>query len=158
MDIYGQMPRPPPPNQQPLPEYGLVPGAYPHGSSGHPQELRNDSVMGSAYSYGFPSHSYPLPRKRRGNLPKDATKVMKEWFGKHKDSPYPTEEQKQELVRLTRLNMSQVCCYFFFTSGLMDSSQLGIDADKFLAIPIVRIARNLSPSISSRNIKMAKSL
>ncbi|KAE9968038.1 hypothetical protein EG328_007814 [Venturia inaequalis] len=112
MDIYGQMPRPPPPNQQPLPEYGLVPGAYPHGSSGHPQELRNDSVMGSAYSYGFPSHSYPLPRKRRGNLPKDATKVMKEWFGKHKDSPYPTEEQKQELVRLTRLNMSQVNNWF----------------------------------------------
>lgn len=109
MDIYGQMSRPPPPSQQALPEYALAPGAYHHGSSGHPQDLRNDSVMGSVYPYGFPSHSYPPPRKRRGNLPKDATKVMKEWFGKHKDSPYPTEEQKQELVRLTRLNMSQVC-------------------------------------------------
>ncbi|TID27085.1 hypothetical protein E6O75_ATG01578 [Venturia nashicola] len=111
MDPYGQQ-RPLPSAQQPLPEYSLAPGTYPYGSSGHPQELRNDSVMGPAYPYGFPSNTYPLPRKRRGNLPKDATKVMKEWFGKHKDSPYPTEEQKQELVRLTRLNMSQVNNWF----------------------------------------------
>lgn len=104
------MPRPPPPAQQPLPEYSpLVPGAYPHGPSGHPQDLRNDSVMGSTYPYGFPSHSYPQPRKRRGNLPKDATKIMKDWFAAHKDSPYPSEEQKQSLVTQTRLNMSQVC-------------------------------------------------
>lgn len=64
--------------------------------------------MSSAYNgYGFPP-SYPPPRKRRGNLPKDATKIMKEWFAAHKDSPYPSEEQKQMLVGQTRLNMSQV--------------------------------------------------
>ncbi|QDS69323.1 hypothetical protein FKW77_003326 [Venturia effusa] len=114
MDHYGQMQRPGVPAQQALPEYApLGPSAYPPGPSGMPQDVRNDSVLGTAYpTYGFPPHAYPPPRKRRGNLPKEATKVMKEWFAAHKDSPYPSEEQKQMLVSQTRLNMSQVNNWF----------------------------------------------
>lgn len=48
-------------------------------------------------------------RKRRGNLPKEATNILKEWFNANRASPYPTEDQKLELCRLTNLSLNQVC-------------------------------------------------
>ncbi|KAF2834974.1 hypothetical protein M501DRAFT_921412, partial [Patellaria atrata CBS 101060] len=50
--------------------------------------------------------------KRRGNLPKQATNAMKEWFSLHVDCPYPDEEQKQQMCRDTGLNMNQVSNWF----------------------------------------------
>lgn len=47
-------------------------------------------------------------RKRRGNLPKEATNVLKEWFAANRASPYPTEDQKMDLCRLTSLTLNQV--------------------------------------------------
>lgn len=46
-------------------------------------------------------------RKRRGNLPKETTDKLRTWFVAHLDKPYPTEEQKQELMRTTGLQMSK---------------------------------------------------
>ena len=48
-------------------------------------------------------------RKRRGNLPKEATNVLKEWFALNRASPYPTEDQKIELCTRTGLSLNQVC-------------------------------------------------
>jgi hypothetical protein len=48
-------------------------------------------------------------RKRRGNLPKDATNILKNWFQTHRSQPYPTEDQKIELCQVTQLTMNQVC-------------------------------------------------
>lgn len=65
------------------------------------------------YSYTFQStmsgdqNSFQH-RKRRGNLPKEATAILKEWFSKHSESPYPTEDEKLELCRLTGLTLNQV--------------------------------------------------
>ncbi|KAF1922797.1 uncharacterized protein M421DRAFT_349127 [Didymella exigua CBS 183.55] len=47
-------------------------------------------------------------RKRRGNLPKEATNVLKDWFAANRQSPYPTEDQKLELCRVTSLSLNQV--------------------------------------------------
>jgi hypothetical protein len=49
-----------------------------------------------------------LSRKRRGNLPKEATQLLKDWFYSHRESPYPTEDEKIDLCRKTGLNMNQV--------------------------------------------------
>lgn len=46
-------------------------------------------------------------RKRRGNLPKETTDKLRSWFHKHLSHPYPTEDEKQELVRQTGLQMSK---------------------------------------------------
>lgn len=46
-------------------------------------------------------------RKRRGNLPKETTDKLRSWFQKHLAHPYPTEDEKQELVRQTGLQMSK---------------------------------------------------
>ncbi|KAF2636298.1 hypothetical protein P280DRAFT_155032 [Massarina eburnea CBS 473.64] len=51
-------------------------------------------------------------RKRRGNLPKEATSILKAWYAEHSDSPYPTEDEKIELCRQTQLSMNQVSNWF----------------------------------------------
>ncbi|KAG5919741.1 hypothetical protein E4U53_003966, partial [Claviceps sorghi] len=44
-------------------------------------------------------------RKRRGNLPKETTDKLRAWFVAHLQHPYPTEDEKQELMRQTGLQM-----------------------------------------------------
>lgn len=51
-------------------------------------------------------------RKRRGNLPKETTDKLRAWFLAHLQHPYPTEDEKQELMRQTGLQMSTY--HFFF--------------------------------------------
>ena len=48
------------------------------------------------------------PKRRRGNLPKVVTDLLRQWFSEHIAHPYPTEDEKQRLMRDTGLNMSQV--------------------------------------------------
>ncbi|KAI1816752.1 hypothetical protein GGS20DRAFT_536065 [Poronia punctata] len=52
------------------------------------------------------------PRRRRGNLPKEATQALHGWFRAHIKHPYPTEEQKKDLARLTNLNLNQISNWF----------------------------------------------
>lgn len=52
-------------------------------------------------------------RKRRGNLPRDTTDKLRAWFDDHLSHPYPTEDEKQEFIRMTGLQMSKhftPCC------------------------------------------------
>lgn len=51
-------------------------------------------------------------RKRRGNLPKETTDKLRNWFMAHLGHPYPTEDEKQELVRQTGLQMNQISNWF----------------------------------------------
>ena len=79
---------------------------------------------GNAYYRAPPPHQYqngyhamqfeaedignPGPRRRRGNLPRDTTDLLKSWFSDHLAHPYPTEDEKQMLCRRTGLAMTQV--------------------------------------------------
>lgn len=47
-------------------------------------------------------------RRRRGNLPKHVTDILRTWFHDHLDHPYPTDEDKQMLISRTNLTISQV--------------------------------------------------
>lgn len=47
-------------------------------------------------------------RRRRGNLPKEAVKVLKSWYEEHMEAPYPGEEQKFILSQKTGLELQQV--------------------------------------------------
>ncbi|KAL1866223.1 homeodomain superfamily [Diaporthe australafricana] len=51
-------------------------------------------------------------RKRRGNLPKETTDKLRNWFVGHLHHPYPTEDEKQELMRQTGLQMNQISNWF----------------------------------------------
>ncbi|KAK1769163.1 hypothetical protein QBC33DRAFT_344992 [Phialemonium atrogriseum] len=50
--------------------------------------------------------------KRRGNLPKEATDSLRAWFITHLKHPYPTEEEKQQLLGQTGLEMNQISNWF----------------------------------------------
>ncbi|KAH7081161.1 hypothetical protein BKA63DRAFT_405996 [Paraphoma chrysanthemicola] len=97
----------------PQPGHGFAPsahyvgppynGAPYHGYDSGYSDIRFQQHMGVNPDHG---------RKRRGNLPKEATNLFKDWYSKNRDSPYPTEEQKLEMCELTGLSMSQVANWF----------------------------------------------
>ena len=46
-------------------------------------------------------------RRRRGNLPKETTDKLRAWFVEHRQHPYPTEDEKQDLMKQTGLQLSK---------------------------------------------------
>lgn len=52
------------------------------------------------------------PVRRRPNLPKGVTKVLRQWLNNHVDNPYPTEDEKHRLMEKTGLTMVQVSNWF----------------------------------------------
>uniref|UniRef100_A0A1D1ZGV7 Homeobox protein AKR n=1 Tax=Anthurium amnicola TaxID=1678845 RepID=A0A1D1ZGV7_9ARAE len=52
------------------------------------------------------------PKRRRGNLPKATTALLKEWLAQHKKHPYPTEEEKLHLAKETKLSLQQISNWF----------------------------------------------
>ncbi|CAO3567637.1 unnamed protein product [Mortierella alpina] len=51
-------------------------------------------------------------RKRRGNLPKSVTSVLKLWLVQNAIHPYPTEDEKMRLSEETHLSMNQISNWF----------------------------------------------
>ncbi|KAL8913067.1 MAG: hypothetical protein Q9171_002047 [Xanthocarpia ochracea] len=51
-------------------------------------------------------------KKRRGNLPKQTTDVLRGWLHEHLDHAYPSEDQKQKLIQQTGLSEKQVSNWF----------------------------------------------
>ena len=58
------------------------------------------------------SQNAPKAKKRRGNLPIQATTHLRAWLFSHRDKPYPSEEEKSELVDLTGLTLVQINNWF----------------------------------------------
>ncbi|KAI8660594.1 Homeobox domain-containing protein [Fusarium keratoplasticum] len=127
----------PPHSGAPVPE--AVPSAYREPNYGYPYHhpTRYQSLSaGSAHSFDrtpFTASGYNTPyqdfvrfgemgpsslngdnkqRKRRGNLPKETTDKLRAWFVAHLQHPYPTEDEKQELMRQTGLQMNQISNWF----------------------------------------------
>lgn len=53
-----------------------------------------------------------ITRKRRGNLPKSVTAVLKQWLVDHCRNPYPTETEKTGLKDKTGLTLNQISNWF----------------------------------------------
>jgi hypothetical protein len=51
-------------------------------------------------------------KKRRGNLPKASTNLLKKWLFDHLFHPYPTEEEKSALSLQTGLTLNQISNWF----------------------------------------------
>ncbi|KAI7885361.1 hypothetical protein K492DRAFT_171875 [Lichtheimia hyalospora FSU 10163] len=51
-------------------------------------------------------------KRRRGNLPKSVTAILKQWLMDHFQHPYPTEQEKMMLCRKTGLTVSQISNWF----------------------------------------------
>lgn len=75
-----------------------VGGGSPFSTSGHPVDMTMDH-----FDHGRPG------KRRRGNLPKHVTDLLRGWLNDHLHHPYPTEDEKQMLMAQTGLNINQVC-------------------------------------------------
>eukprot|EP01080_Neovahlkampfia_damariscottae_P004767 gene4767-8349_t len=53
-----------------------------------------------------------LGKRRNRALPVDSTLILKEWFLKNIENPYPTEEQKLQLEKETNLSFTQINNWF----------------------------------------------
>lgn len=55
---------------------------------------------------------HPEAKKRRGNLPKEATMKLKRWLATHISNPYPTDDQKRRLSTDLGLSVAQISNWF----------------------------------------------
>ncbi|XDG00895.1 hypothetical protein ABKA04_000510 [Annulohypoxylon sp. FPYF3050] len=62
--------------------------------------------------YGMVMNGEGKQRKRRGNLPKETTDKLRAWFVAHLQHPYPSEEEKHDLMRQTGLQLNQISNWF----------------------------------------------
>ncbi|KAK8155688.1 hypothetical protein IWX90DRAFT_489644 [Phyllosticta citrichinensis] len=84
-------------------QYAHHPNVFYHAETGQYIHAWNGEVGPNDPNFG---------RKRRGNLPKEATNRLKRWFADHGDSPYPSEEEKVQLSRETGLGLNQISNWF----------------------------------------------
>ncbi|CZS93166.1 uncharacterized protein RAG0_03565 [Rhynchosporium agropyri] len=90
--------------------------SYPNGNDRSPFSSAQHAMYPNNMSpYGSEGHDREgdtRQRKRRGNLPKETTDKLRTWFMAHLTHPYPTEDEKQELMRQTGLQMNQISNWF----------------------------------------------
>jgi hypothetical protein len=73
--------------------------------------ISHPGYVGGSFPYGIEvteMGNENKQRKRRGNLPKETTDKLRAWFTAHLQHPYPTEDEKQELMRQTGLQLSEL--------------------------------------------------
>jgi len=82
-----------------------------HGSPNSNSPLDSPSMKRKNGDDGNMSGGSPQ-QKRRGNLPKASTNLLKKWLFDHLFHPYPTEEEKSALSLQTGLTLNQISNWF----------------------------------------------
>ncbi|KAL8832044.1 MAG: hypothetical protein Q9170_005041 [Blastenia crenularia] len=80
---------------------------YPYsGYASHPHDAH--AHLGHSVEFQNIEPGERSSKKRRGNLPKQVTDILRAWLHDHLDHAYPNEEQKQQLIRETGLNAASI--------------------------------------------------
>ncbi|KAK9478222.1 homeobox KN domain-containing protein [Lipomyces japonicus] len=94
-------------SQQPLPRQPSTAVSGTSDSSLHVRKVSDGSVDDSHHV-----RASNISKKRRGNLPKHVTDILRTWLNGHVHHPYPTEDEKAMLMRQTGLTMNQISNWF----------------------------------------------
>ncbi|KAI9672606.1 MAG: hypothetical protein M1831_000041 [Alyxoria varia] len=103
---------PPPPSSD---RYQSGPGGYspsPSSTHRHSDHASSQLIWESSSQAGGGAGSNPNGRKRRGNLPKESTNILNDWYNQHRAYPYPKDDEKQHLQAATGLSLSQISNWF----------------------------------------------
>jgi hypothetical protein len=92
-------------------------------------------------------------RKRRGNLPKETTDKLRAWFVAHLSHPYPTEDEKQDLMRQTGLQMSKFRSIWLYLTFMSPSLTRGAATDQISNWFINARRRQLPAMISNARVE-----
>ncbi|CCX35411.1 putative Homeobox transcription factor [Taphrina deformans PYCC 5710] len=79
-----------------------VPSSQSHSYSQPGQQVYQEYTMGDASK----------PKRRRGNLPKSTTALLRTWLYDHTNHPYPSEDEKNQLAAQTGLMINQISNWF----------------------------------------------
>ncbi|CCC13981.1 hypothetical protein SMACR_08102 [Sordaria macrospora] len=156
-----------PPNWYPLDSYCPLPehrhAVYPQTGpqQNHYEQRARSERTRYPHPWGSQSDSAVSPRggdggknKRRGNLPKEVTEKLYAWLYGHLNHPYPTEDEKQKMMRETNMQMNQISNWFINARRrkvplLIEQAKAETEAAKHYranATPIARRTRTVSVS------------
>lgn len=111
---------------QPLLQQPVQPGVPPQAHTQQSMQLPPPHGLHNGYRqydmvqpqmepqrYTPPEQQQPTgDKRRRGNLPKSVTSILREWLNDHISHPYPSEYEKSLLLQQTGLTMSQLSNWF----------------------------------------------
>lgn len=72
----------------------------------------NNNNSSSSNTNNSNNNSNTPGKKRRGNLPRPVTDILRQWLTNHIQHPYPTEEEKLKLMEQTGLTLNQLSNWF----------------------------------------------
>ncbi|KAL1959094.1 hypothetical protein VTO42DRAFT_2881 [Malbranchea cinnamomea] len=103
--------------------------------------FRDDPAQELSSSSHRPRLSIRSGKNKR--LPKEVVTILRSWLHQHRDNPYPTSEEKEELARQTGLDRRQITHWFSNARrrkiiGNVLPAPAGTDVDSSLLSPLER--------------------
>jgi hypothetical protein len=102
----------------PSPRQSPPPLTYSHQGQHPPRRYSKSSTAGSVLVTTTSTTATSITpngktnKRRRGNLPKAVTAILRDWLSDHKKHPYPTEDEKDYLANRTGLTLNQISNWF----------------------------------------------